>query len=95
MTMYRKISAEVEARLWDAGKGLEAAQDLALWCGGVFTFDDTAGQEMNTYYWSISVKGGITSLHARPGGYIIKHHTGNFYQMPVTDFEATYEKSTK
>ena len=94
MTMYHKIPAEVEARRWDASKGLEDAQDLALWCGGVFCFDENTGQEMKSYYWIIVFRDS-GSRNARPGDYIIKHHSGNFYKMRATDFEATYEKSTK
>ena len=93
--MYRKIPADVEARQWDASQGLEASQDLALWCGGVFTFDDNAGQEMKTYYWSIILARLDGFVTARPGEYIIKHPGGGFSTMSTKQFEATYEKASE
>jgi len=95
MSMYHKIPVEVDARQWDASQGLEAAQDLALWCGGVFTFDDNAGQEMKTYYWSIVPDRPDGFVTAHPSEYIINHPGGGFSTMSAKQFEATYEKSTK
>ena len=95
MTMYRKIPAEVEARLWDASQGFDNAVELAIWCNGTFDYDAHLGQVEKTYYWGIAFLGNGLDYFARPGQYILKHSDGKFSKMNADKFEATYEKSTK
>lgn len=92
MTMYRNKPLVVEAHLFDGTATPAEALALADWCEGMFNLDSSPGNELKTYYWSISIPTTTGSLLAKPGDYILRDAQGEYSVCPGALFTATYEE---
>lgn len=92
-TTYHRTPETVSAMQFSGAGTLDDALAVAEWCGGTFSYDNWAGQEMKTYYWMMVVSTADGTISgARPGDYIVKGADGQFRVYKASAFTEMFER---
>lgn len=88
----REVDPVVTSAVFNAAEGWDYVRRLAIWCGGNAYRDESPGQSLKTYYWSIYLYGmpDVFIGKAVPGDIILKHKSGRFSVMKPGEFGDVY-----